>query len=75
MYVFYLLHGERVVRCTLSQDVRVKQIYQSSYILFNPYGHKGSEFAPIVIHVHLLLCILYREEKCENFTEHNRIIL
>ena len=49
--------------------------YQSSYILFNPYGHKGSEFAPIVIHVYFILCILYRKEKCENFTEHNKNIL
>jgi len=39
-----------------------KIIYQSSYILINPYGHKGSEFAPIVIHVHFILCILYRRE-------------
>jgi len=25
--------------------------YQLPYILINPYGHKGSEFAPIIIHV------------------------
>jgi len=39
--------------------------YQSPYtcILINPYGHKGSEFAPIVIQVHFILCILYRREK------------
>jgi len=27
--------------------------YQSPYILIDPYGHKGSEFAPIVIYVHI----------------------
>jgi len=35
-----------------------KIIYQSPYISINPYGHKGSEFAPIAIYVHFILCIL-----------------
>jgi len=42
------------------------------YKLINPYGHKGSEFAPIAIHVHFILCILYSKEKSEKFIEHIR---
>jgi len=37
--------------------------YQSSYILFNQYGHKGSEFAPIVIHVHFILCLFIQKRE------------
>jgi len=47
MYVFYLSHGGE------KYDIYFLINYQSPYILINPYGHKGSEFAPIVIYVHI----------------------
>jgi len=32
------------------------------YLLFYPYGHKGSEFAPIVINAYLYF-VFYTEER------------
>jgi len=37
--------------------------YQLPYMLINPYGYKGSEFAPIVIHVHIYTLYLIQERE------------
>jgi len=37
--------------------------YQLPYILINPYEHKGSEFAPIVIHVHIYTLYLIQKRE------------